>query len=317
MSRRRYNKPPLTYPQLIQQLKDRGLTIQNEAKALHLLTNISYYRLSGYWYPLLEDKENHIFKEGATFETAFKLYCFDRELRLLVLREIEKIEVAVRSQMNHLLAHYKGVYWFRDGSIFRDLRTHRETLRKFENDYSRSDEQFVTAFSANYSNSYPPCWMMLEITSFGSLSIVYNNLKPGRTKRNIARYFGLDDGTFSSWLHTLVYIRNVCAHHNRLWNRVLSIRPQNPRSPQNTWLDYVPGNEKSYFILSMIIYLLDTVNPNHTFPDKFIKLLKQYPNVDPAAMGFPIDWRDEQLWRIRNASLWSNVKGTLMKFFNR
>src|SRR5699024_4670330 len=101
-----YNKPSLTYSELIQQLKDRGLAIINDEKTLHLLENVSYYRLSGYWYPLLQDKENHVFKPGSTFETAFKLYCFDRELRLMIMREIEKIEVAVRSQMNHLLADY-------------------------------------------------------------------------------------------------------------------------------------------------------------------------------------------------------------------
>lgn len=297
MSKRRYTKPYLTYPQLIQQLKDRGLTINNEDKALHLLKNISYYRLSGYWHPLLQDKTRHVFKQGSTFETAFKLYCFDRELRHMVIREIEKIEVAIRSQMNHLLAHYKGVYWFIDASIFRDIKKHSESLSKFSKDYRRSDEQFVKAFKANYSDTYPPCWMMLEISSFGSLSIMYDNLKPGRTKRAIANYLGLDDGTFTSWPHTLVYLRNVCAHHNRFWNRVMGITPNNPRTPANLWLNNNPKTDKAYFILSMIIYFLNTVNPNHTFTERFLMLLDKYENVDVTAMGFPANWKDEELWR--------------------
>lgn len=300
MSIRHYKKPPLTYPQLIQKLKDRGLTITNEEKALHLLKNISYYRLSGYWYPLLQDKENHVFKPGSTFETAFKLYCFDRELRLMVMREIEKIEVAVRSQMNHLLADYKGVYWFMDKTIFKDINKQNESLKKFEKDYKHNDEQFVKAFRANYKNPYPPCWMMLEVTSFGSLSIMYKNLKSGRTKREVANYFGLDDGTFSSWLHTLVYLRNVCAHHNRLWNRIMGITPNNPRTPAKKWLNHISRTDKSYFILSMIIYLLNTVNPKHSFTERFAVLLDKYPNVDTAAMGFPENWPREELWRRQN-----------------
>jgi abortive infection bacteriophage resistance protein len=155
MSKKRYNKAALSYPQLIQQLKDRGLTIHNEEKALHLLKNISYYRLSGYWYPLLVDKENHQFKEGSTFDTAFKLYCFDRELRLLVLREIEKIEVAVRSQMNHLLALYKGVHWFRDTTLFRDHDKLNASLEKLRTDFDRSDEQFIQTFKEKYSDEFP------------------------------------------------------------------------------------------------------------------------------------------------------------------
>jgi len=199
--------------------------------------------------------------------------------------------------MNHLLAHYKGVYWFMDSSIFNDQNKHGDSLRKLRNDFRRSDEQFVRAFSNNYSNAYPPCWMMLEITSFGSLSIIYENLRPGRTKRSIANYFGLDDGTFSSWLHTLVYLRNNCAHHNRLWNRIMGITPNNPRTPGNLWLSHIPATNKSYYVLSMIIYLLNTVNPNHTFPAKFKELLKEYPNVDVGAMGFPDDWEEEELWK--------------------
>ena len=81
MSKAPYSKVALTYSDQLQQLKKRGLTFENEAKALHLLENVSYYRLSGYWYPILADKKNHAFKQGATFNTAFKLYCFDRELR--------------------------------------------------------------------------------------------------------------------------------------------------------------------------------------------------------------------------------------------
>ena len=82
-----FNKPPFTYQQQLNQLQERGLQIPNIEKATHLLESISYYRLSGYWYPLLADKENHIFKETASFDVAFNLYCFDRELRVLIIRK--------------------------------------------------------------------------------------------------------------------------------------------------------------------------------------------------------------------------------------
>lgn len=93
MLKTHYSKPALDFQQQIQQLTARGLIIHDSDKALHLLRSISYYRLSGYWYPFLADKQKHLFKPGAQFENAFKLYCFDRELRAIILSELEKIEL--------------------------------------------------------------------------------------------------------------------------------------------------------------------------------------------------------------------------------
>jgi hypothetical protein len=77
MAKSPYSKSFIPYPDQIALLKSRGMSFADENKALHLLENISYYRFSGYWYPLLADKQNHVFKPDADFETAFNLYRFD------------------------------------------------------------------------------------------------------------------------------------------------------------------------------------------------------------------------------------------------
>lgn len=105
-----YNKPALTYAEQIAQLKGRGLNIDNIPKATHLLESISYYRLSGYWYPMLIDKTNHIFKPNSRFQSAFDIYCFDRKLRVLIIRELEKIEVSIRAKMIYILSHQHGAF---------------------------------------------------------------------------------------------------------------------------------------------------------------------------------------------------------------
>lgn len=206
----------------------------DEAKALHLLQNISYYRLSGYWYPLLTDKQQHIFKPGSIFEAAYNIYKFDSELRKLIIAELEKIEVAVRTQTAYILSSQYHAHWFEDSALFSNPVRHAKILSKIDEEYSRSDEEFITAFKAKYSDHFPPSWITMEIASFGTLSILYENLQPGHAKRSIAAYFGLADKVFASWLHCIVYVRNICAHHSRLWNRSLSIRPLMPRSPRNT-----------------------------------------------------------------------------------
>lgn len=298
MSKSDYIKPPLSYQQQIDQLKGRGLIIDNEQKALHLLENISYYRLSGYWFPLLADKKAHVFKPDSKLQTAFNLYCFDRELRQLVLAELEKIEVAVRAKISYVLSHKHGPFWFQDQSIFNNPVKHAETLTKISDEFRRSDEEFIHAFKNNYTNQLPPSWMTMEITSFGAMSQLYKNLKPGREKREIAHYFGLSDSVFVTWLHSIVYLRNVCAHHTRLWNRAMSIRPQIPNAPRKTWLlNTQIHNNRTYFILSMVAYLLQTVNPHNRFILKFKELLSKYSNVDTKALGFPANWQNEPLWQ--------------------
>ena len=292
-----YTKIVLTYQEQLDQLIGRGLIIGNRAKAAHLLESISYYRLSGYWYPLLADKKAHIFKPGATFDTAFKLYCFDRELRKLLLAELEKIEVAVRAKIIYILSLEHGAFWFQNQSLFRNPVSHANTLSKIGEEYNRSDEDFIAAFRNKYNDPLPPSWIIMEITSFGSLSMLYKNLNPGHEKRLISHHFGLSDSVFQTWLHSIVYLRNVCAHHTRLWNRVMSITPQIPLTPYKQWLtNNNIRNNRTWFVLCMIKYLLQTVNPNNSFRSKLKSLLNKYPNVDIAAMGFPPGWESEPLW---------------------
>ena len=145
--------------------------------------------------------------------------------------------------------------------------------------------------------SSPPSWTAFEIVSFGAISRLFSNAKPGKSKRLVADFFGLDDRTFSSWLHGFVYVRNVCAHHSRLWNRIMRIQPMIPNKPKHQWLNNLSiPNDRTYYILSMIIYLLKSINESNSILKDLKALLNTYPNIDCGAMGFPIGWEDEPLW---------------------
>ena len=293
-----YIKPHLSYVAQLELLKSRRMQFADETKALHLLEKIGYYRLSGYWYPLLADKGNHIFKTNASFETAFNLYKFDRELRKIITAEIEKIEIAIRAKISHELSMAYNPFWIEDFSLFSSAQNHRETLNKVREEYARSTADFATAFKNKYSNPLPPSFMLLEVVSFGVLLRLYNNLLSSKAKKDIAETFGLSDTVFVSWLHSVVSIRNVCAHHERLWNKKLRIQPLFPRKPRQVWLtNNSVNNNRLFYALSIILYLLNTVNPKHSFKQKLCDLFAKYPNVDKAAMGFPADWENEPLWK--------------------
>jgi abortive infection bacteriophage resistance protein len=129
------------------------------------------------------------------------------------------------------------------------------------------------------------------------MSILYQNLKPGRAKRNVAAAFGVSDTVFVSWLHTLVYVRNICAHHARLWNRTMGIRPLMPRHPHNTFISQPStGTQRTYFVLAIIRYWLNIINPSNTLAQDLAQLFSFYPSVDPDALGFPQNWQQEALW---------------------
>ena len=300
MAKVSYSKSFIPTSAQIPLLKSRGLKFADEKKALHLLENISYYRFSGYWYPLLADKCNHIFKKNATFEAAFNLYRFDCELRKLIISELEKIEVAIRTKIAQFLSLAYDAFWIENTLLFTNQAIYKSTLDKIREELARSDEEFIISFKSKYFNHFPPSFILLETTSFGTLSHLYGNLKSGKIKRDIAKAFGLPDVVFVSWLHSLVYIRNVCAHHARIWNRPMSIQPLFPKNASKVWLrDKHVGINRVFYALSMIIYLLNVVNPSHTFKQKLENLFLKYPNVDRAAMGFPVNWRSETLWELK------------------
>ncbi len=292
-----YTDSPLNFNEQIALLKSKGLAFANEDKALHILQNVSYFRMKSYLMPLMEDKINHTFKEGVTFEQAFELYKFDDCLRKLVMAELEKIEISVRTQMAYKLADEIGIYWFSDNNNFIDQSKHDIVMTNLKSEFARSDDEQILRFKEMYSDPFPPAWMTLEISSFGTLSMLYKLLKPSNVKRSVANFYGVSDKVFESWLHSIVYVRNICAHHSRLWNKSLRIKPLYPRKTEYAFLSPSVRHDRAYYVLSIIQYLLKIVNPKTTFPIKLKNLLNDFPTVDIAAMGFDNDWFMEELWR--------------------
>jgi abortive infection bacteriophage resistance protein len=247
--------------------------------------------------------------------------------------ELEKIEVAIRAKMIYTLSHLYGAFWYTNVNLFSNNNKHANTLASLNKEYTRSNEDFLLAFRANYTDPMPPSWMMLEASSFGNLSNLYSNLRPGKAKRSIANHFGLDETTFASWIHSIGYIRNMCAHHSRLWNKKLSIPAAIPTTPANDFLIVTQNinsitnaielvNNKTYYILSMMIYLLNIINPKNKFKKNFFLLLKKYPHADIGAMGFTSSWKDELIWKINKqplneiiSDLMKKVKNHLSSFF--
>ncbi len=290
-----YNQPQIDIDTQIKLLSDEGLSFDDKEKAKHLLANISLFRLKSYLYPLRK-RGSRDFVADSKFEQGYELYKFDSALRKLIWAELEKIEVSIRTQLSYKMTDEAGNYWFTDSSIFSNTAIHVGVLTNIEAELRRSDDDAILAFFRKYTDPFPPSWMTMEVTSFGSLSLLYKCLKGGRSRRAVAKYYGLSDTVFSSWVHSIVYVRNICGHHGRLWNRTLRIQPVVPRRTSRPFLSMSANTQTVYYVLSIIMYMLKVVNPKTTFSTRIKALLGEHPSVKPSAMGFPKDWEKEPLW---------------------
>ncbi|SIQ10141.1 Abortive infection bacteriophage resistance protein [Maribacter ulvicola] len=226
----------------------------------------------------------------------------------MILNQIEKIEVSIRAIIAYECSNELGVFWLSEKDNFKIFKEYTSCINAIFNEINRSKELFLQEYKNNYTEELPPSWITLEVCSFGSLSRIYSNLNSGLNKRKIADKFGLNEKVFETWIHSMVYIRNVCAHHSRLWNKRIKIKVELPKKTTGPWInnfniiDDRDGSsrnikDRTYFSICMIKYLLDQINPNNTFKEKLSELYIKYPNVDLSALGYTKNWVSEDLWK--------------------
>jgi len=291
-----FSKSPKTLEDQVSLLKARGMLIEETEQARFYLQHLNYYRLRAYWIFFECDPKSHQFQAGTRFQDVLDLYIFDRELRLLILDAIERIEVSVRSQWAYNLAHLHGSHAHLDHSLF-DPHFWQRNLNDLTQEVSRSKEDFVQHFQDTYIESLPPVWVVCEVMSFGLLSRWFKTIRFARTKAEIATTYNLRANFLESWLHHLAMIRNTCAHHSRLWNREFTVVPaltSSPRQPLTN--DFVRDSRKIYNSLVILLYLMDQISPDHQWGKELFDLIKNCPQ-SLSAMDFPNDWESHQIWQ--------------------
>ena len=155
------------------------LVISDEDKAVRYLESIGYYRLSAYMYPFLKAlKETHQYKDGTTFQQVLNFYRFDKKLRMLLLNEIEKVEIAIRRAIMNIPVQMTGdSYWLTNSVHFANQRTFQETKNTIDREYAKSTEDFIKHFKNSYCDPYPPSWILGELLTMGNVNMIYRNLK--------------------------------------------------------------------------------------------------------------------------------------------
>jgi abortive infection bacteriophage resistance protein len=311
-----YSRPATDIAAQVALLQGRGMACADWKAAERYLTTIGYYRLSAYWLPLENppaagQTRSKTFLAGVNFEDVLAIYIFDRKLRLLLLEAIERIEINVRSRWTNRLTLAHGPHAYLDAGNFAARHgrrwNHQRQLALIAQSVKQSNETFIQHYMKKYTQpNLPPLWAVTEVMTLGELSKWYAATADLRIQDAVARDLNLPNGqVLVGLLQALSLVRNICAHHARLWNRRIIKRipnvkrwagdivlePTNPAAQQQAQ----PEN-LIYNVLIAILHLLHAQQTDTSYPQRLKDLVETVTDHQRAAMGFPTDWRTRSPW---------------------
>lgn len=298
-----YGKPALTTDQQVDLLIRRGMRIADRALALQHLTHISYYRLRAYWLPFEQvaaNGDDHVFATGADFATVLAIYDFDRELRLLLIDAIERVEIALRTRLASVLSLRYGPFAHEDSAYFAKAHVLQQSREELAKEYARSRETFAEHYRCQYPQlPSPPLWVACELMTLGHLSRWLQNMRIPKDRQTVADAYGLDEKVLVSFAHHLTIVRNHCAHHGRVWNRKLSLKMQIPgKKPAGLSAQFNPAQDRRlYNTLTMLAYLMSVISPASTWRQRLKALIHATPQIAVVDMGFPAGWEQMAIWQ--------------------
>lgn len=278
---------PMTIDEQVENLRRIGLIVENEEYAKKILNDISYFRLIKA-YSLNLKSRNGKYADNVRFEQLVELYLFNANFRQIIFPEIEKIEINVRCRIANYFAEQYGVLGYLEADNFVNTTYHQVFIEDIEEEIRRNSKApFVKNFRENYEGGNLPIYALVEIFSFGTLSKFYKNMK-NPDKKIIASSFGVGYTYLESWLESISYVRNICAHYGRLYNAKLSKTPILYKEYSEVGI----GNNRIFGVLLCLKQLLKNDSHWNIFVDKIDMLFEKYELVDIKTMGFPENWKE-------------------------
>lgn len=294
-----------TYDQQVQLLAQRGMQVGDHIDAVATLQRVNYYRLSGYWYPfrrLVGPVRQDDFFPGTKLSEVVALYDFDARLRAVTFTALAPIELAIRALLGHELGRLDPCAHLdpnRLGPTAQTGTNYSEWLGGYQRELGRSREDFVAHHSRKYGGRLP-VWVAVELLDWGGLARLYG-LAPRSVQDVVANVCGLSGPQLASWLKTLNLVRNACAHHGRLFNRVYTFTPKLPAVGKHPDLDSAATEwSRTFGQLTLVQFLLDRLKVGR--PTMLPVVLKSFPTVQAVPithLGTAGDWQNR-------SSLWSH-----------
>lgn len=291
-----YPKKILSIQDQYQTYIDGGLTIPDKDQVLSALNIIGYYRLRGYCFHLYDNQAKQ-YKPGTTFDQILNAYYFDKKISSLILSITSQIEVALRVRFSEAILSNGDPLAYLDPSVFQNKKDFWKNLGMITSEINRSGDAFI---QHNYQKheGMIPVWAVVEVMSFGTLSKCIKNLIPStaayKTLAGHYKYRSLKGNevvpnihTLSSWIHSVVVIRNLCAHNSRIYNRTISTKPVILAIDK-------PASAMNHFGLYQSILAMKYLRPSDEIWSAFSSELIAYVNqsgLTDAELHFPSDWK--------------------------
>lgn len=288
-------------------------------RAERKLAQVGYYRLSGFWFPAREfvrDQHGQVtlcsvtqkplrqdaFMAGASFDSAFNLYLFDKKLRQLMLDAIERIEIHMRSIVAHEVGYHNPLAYL-DPSFINPKQTtnwqdrrgkQRNTWNEWQTrqteQINRSREDCIEWHRQNQKAM--PFWVVVEAWDFGILSKYFEILKGSHQNRIAARLGVHNAKVLKDWLQEINTLRNRSAHHTRIWNQVAS-NPV-PVLPTDAYFQGLALDQNAlsrlYGLISVIWFLLRQIGPGSQWLHQVANVIDTKPDLPGclfASLGIP------------------------------
>ncbi|MCL2593732.1 MAG: Abi family protein [Defluviitaleaceae bacterium] len=275
-------KNPTTFKEQMNLLKSRNIIIDNEDMCLDYLSSLNYYRLSGYLLPFKIKNDEYI---PTTFYKICSIYEFDRRLRILLLEALEELELYLRTKLAYNHSHKYGALGYLEEKNFSSRHNHKKFIDSINKAIDKNKKTIFIKHHIESKDNNLPLWVLIEILSFGSLSLLFSDLKEKDQKAidNIGFKVGYEQ--LASWLHCLTMLRNRCAHYARLYYHNFDKTPKNDLNKTKI------GNTLFGYIYILKQCYPDKKKWNTKFLETMVTLLKHYEDyIHLEHIGFPLNW---------------------------
>ena len=303
-----HNPHPVRPEERLAALLRRGLGCANRNKALQALRHLDGQLFVEYCNLLAKPEvSGRKFLSGASFEDALQLYRFDAALRVLLFDAIQTIEMSLRAQWAYVPAEAHGPWFYMAPALFRgDFRErgakrwgHADALAKLHHNYRRRQE--VLGWAPAREPPDPTAWEMAGVMSLGQLSQWFRYLSRREEREGVANAYGMDEAVLCDVLPSLVAVRNICAHHDRLYGGDFRFRPMLPEGPEDLRESCAGGRDGAlYTVAAFMAFLLLRIDgaEHGKFVEGLQRLFGRYKSANPRRLGFPGDWRQRPAWRL-------------------
>lgn len=285
-----------TIDEQLEILRSRGLSIKDDGKAKDFLLHNNYYRISGYSLTL---RKNDVFSKNASFQNIIDIYDFDHELRHILLKYIEIIEVTFKSTYAYEFTQVHNPTAYLDYGLFTNPAKHQEILTKSESQKKTRlhHEAYLKHFVSDLKQDVP-LWAYVDLLTIADISFLYS-ISEESIKKSVAKHFGLKMSSgheiLGRFMHSMTIIRNLCAHGSRLYNRLFEQKPSLNRKELRLLYIKPDGSVDNAHLYGFILIMKRLLVPEDfsTMKQEIEALTEKYPFVRMSYYGFREDWKKQ------------------------